>query len=128
MHVWRAPHVSTRHYNPSATIDPAVKATFDGSVIRAGKDGRSLYEQSGYGRMEKDGLRLSPQEALYLLHRHKIDIEGYSFDTLFSRNLPNSGISCAVSSCTATCGNGATLSRPGPMTSGSSAGGETRYR
>jgi tRNA-intron endonuclease, archaea type len=83
MHVRPARQVSTRHYNPSATIDPVVLATFDGSVIRAGKDGRVLYEQSGFGRMEKDGLRLSPQEALYLLHRQKIDVEGYSFDTLF---------------------------------------------
>jgi len=84
MHVWCASHVSTRHYNPSATIDPAVKAIFDGTVIRLGKDGCSLYEQSGYGRMEKEGIRLSPQEALYLLHRQKIEVAGYSFDTLFS--------------------------------------------
>lgn len=59
-------------------------AEFDGSVIRTGKDGRSLYEQSGYGRPDGNGLRLSPQEALYLLHRQKIDVAGYSFDTLFS--------------------------------------------
>jgi len=84
MHVWRDLPASTRHYNPSATIDPAVKATFDGSVIRMGKDGRSLYEQSGYGRVEGEGLRLSPQEALYLLHRQKIEVGGYSFDMLFS--------------------------------------------
>jgi tRNA-intron endonuclease len=49
-----------------------------------GKDGRSLYEQSGYGRPEKEGIRLAPQEALYLLHRHKIEIPGYRFDTLLS--------------------------------------------
>lgn len=61
-----------------------MKATFDGTVIRMGKDGRSLYEQSGYGRIEGDGLRLSPQEALYLLHRQKIEVGGYSFDTLFA--------------------------------------------
>ncbi|MDD1693205.1 MAG: tRNA-intron lyase [Methanoregula sp.] len=59
-------------------------ATFDGTVIRVGKDGRTLYEQSGYGRLEGNGLRLSPQEALYLLHRQKIEVGGYSFDTLFS--------------------------------------------
>jgi len=34
--------------------------------------------------MEKDGLRLSPQEALYLVHRQKIEVGNYSFDTLFS--------------------------------------------
>jgi tRNA-intron endonuclease len=61
-----------------------VKATFDGSIIRTGRDGRPLYEQSGYGRPEGDGLRLSPQEALYLLHRQKIEVPGYSFDTLFA--------------------------------------------
>jgi len=61
-----------------------VKATFDGSTIRVGNDGRSLYEQSGYGRPEGDGLRLSPQEALYLLHRQKIEVPDYSFDTLFA--------------------------------------------
>jgi tRNA-intron endonuclease len=49
-----------------------------------GKDGKALYEQSGYGRPERDGLRLSPQEALYLVHRNKIEIPGHTFDTLFS--------------------------------------------
>jgi len=61
-----------------------VKASFDGKIIRVGKDGRQLYEQSGYGRPETDGLKLSPQEALYLLHRQKIEVEGYSFDALFA--------------------------------------------
>jgi len=61
-----------------------VKATFDGTAVRVGKGGRVLYEQSGYGRLEKDGVRLAPQEALYLIHRQKITIEGYTFDTLFS--------------------------------------------
>jgi tRNA-intron endonuclease, archaea type len=61
-----------------------VKAAFDGTAIRVAKDGRPLYEQSGYGRPEADGLRLSPQEALYLLHRQKIEVDGYTFDTLFA--------------------------------------------
>ncbi|MDD1686623.1 tRNA-intron lyase [Methanoregula sp.] len=61
-----------------------MKATFDGTTIRVGNDGRSLYDQSGYGRPESDGLRLSPQEALYLLHRQKIEVPGHSFDTLFA--------------------------------------------
>lgn len=59
-------------------------ATFDGTTVRIGKDGRALYEQSGYGRPEGQGLRLSPQEALYLLHRQKIDVPGSTFDSLFS--------------------------------------------
>jgi tRNA-intron endonuclease len=49
-----------------------------------GKEGKPLYEQSGYGRPDRDGLRLSPQEALYLLHRQKIEVPGSTFDTLFS--------------------------------------------
>jgi tRNA-intron endonuclease, archaea type len=61
-----------------------VKATFDGTTVRAGKDGKSLYEQSGYGRPDGEGLRFSPQEALYLLHRQKIELPGYPFDTLFA--------------------------------------------
>ena len=84
MRIQPAPHLSTRHYNPSATIDPAVKATFDGTAVRLGKDGRALYEQSGYGRPDPQGLRLSPQEALYLLHRQKIAFEDFTFDTLFA--------------------------------------------
>jgi len=53
-------------------------------MVRLGKEGRQLYEQSGYGRLDKEGVRLSPQEALYLLHRMKIEVPGYSFDSLFS--------------------------------------------
>jgi tRNA-intron endonuclease, archaea type len=73
-----------RSYNPRETIDLAVKAAFDGTMIRVGKEGRALYEQSGYGRPEAAGLRLSPQEAIYLLHRQKIEVDGYSFDALFA--------------------------------------------
>jgi tRNA-intron endonuclease len=63
-----------------------VKAQFDGKEVRLGKDARSLYEQSGYGRPEKDGsvLRLAPVEALYLIHRNRIEITGYDFDRLLS--------------------------------------------
>ena len=61
-----------------------MKATFDGTVVRVGKEGRILYEQSGYGRLEQDGVKLSPQEALYLLHRQKIEVTGSTFNTLFS--------------------------------------------
>ncbi len=76
---------SRRDYNLPGAIDPAVKAVLDGNAVRTGKDGKTLYEQSGYGRPDGDGLRLSPQEALYLLHRQKIEVTGYTFDTLFSR-------------------------------------------
>lgn len=72
------------HYNPQATIDPVVLALFDGTTVRMGNDGKSLYEQSGYGRPDGNGLRLSPQEALYLLHRQKIEVPEYTFDTLFA--------------------------------------------
>ena len=41
-------------------------------------------DQSGYGRPEGDGIRLAPQEALYLLHRKRIEVPGYSFDSLLS--------------------------------------------
>jgi tRNA-intron endonuclease len=61
-----------------------VKATIDGTGVRVGKEGRVLYDQSGYGRQEQDGLRLTPQEALYLVHRQKIEIPGSTFDSLFS--------------------------------------------
>ncbi len=63
-----------------------VKAQFDGKEVRLGKDARVLYEQSGYGRPEKDGslLRLAPVEALYLIHRNRIEIPGYDFERLLS--------------------------------------------
>ena len=61
-----------------------MKAIFDGTSVRIGSTGRTLYEQSGYGRLDKEGLRLAPQEALYLLHRQKIEVEGYTFDTLLA--------------------------------------------
>ena len=49
-----------------------------------GKEGKTLYEQSGYGRLDAEGMRLSPQETLYLLHRQKIEVTGWSFDTLIA--------------------------------------------
>ena len=61
-----------------------MKATFDGTSVLTGRDGRVLYDQSGYGRPEGDGIRLAPQEALYLLHRQKIEVPGYTFDTLLA--------------------------------------------
>ncbi len=52
--------------------------------MRCGKDSQVLYEQGGYGRKENNGLRLAPHEALYLIQRRKIAVEGYDFDSLFS--------------------------------------------
>ncbi len=61
-----------------------MKAVFDGTTVRCGKDGQVLYEKGGYGRRDKDGLRLAPHEALYLLHRGKIVVEEHDFDSLLS--------------------------------------------
>jgi tRNA-intron endonuclease len=66
-----------------------MKARLDGVFVRLGSEGRSLYDQSGYGRPEEGGLRLSPEEACYLLSRKRIEIPGYDFDRLsayFAKN------------------------------------------
>ena len=49
-----------------------------------GADGIALHEQGGYGRVTDSGVRLSPEEALYLLHRGKIDVKGYDFDSFLA--------------------------------------------
>ncbi|MCE5297400.1 MAG: tRNA-intron lyase [Methanoregulaceae archaeon] len=59
-----------------------MKARLDGAFVRLGSEGRSLYDQSGYGRPEEGGLRLAPEEACYLLYRKRIEIPGYDFDQL----------------------------------------------
>ena len=59
-----------------------MKATFDGTMIHTGPEGLSLYEQGGYGRPKESGLTLSPEEALYLLQRGKLEPEGFDFDSL----------------------------------------------
>ncbi|WOX55341.1 tRNA-intron lyase [Methanoculleus palmolei] len=59
-----------------------MSAIFDGTWVRLGSEGRTLYEQGGYGRLEGDGLRLSPEEALYLIERDKIDVKDFDFDAL----------------------------------------------
>lgn len=50
--------------------------------VRLRGEGRTLYEQGGYGRPEGGGLRLAPEEALYLMERSKIEVRDYDFDTL----------------------------------------------
>lgn len=57
-------------------------ATFDGTWVRLGGEGRTFYEQGGYGRLEGTSLRLSPEEALYLMERGKIDVKDFDFDAL----------------------------------------------
>ena len=58
---------------------------FDGTSVLAPPDAKTLYEQNGYGRIEKDGrVRLDAKEALYLLARRKIEVAGYTFDTLLA--------------------------------------------
>ena len=58
---------------------------FDGENVLAPKDAKIFYEQNGYGRLEKDGrLRLDTREALYLLARGKIEVAGWTFDTLLA--------------------------------------------
>jgi tRNA-intron endonuclease len=69
---------------PDETYNLSVKAKFDGTSVRLDSAGCSLYEQSGYGRPEHGGLRLSPEETCYLLHRNRIEVEGFDFDGLLS--------------------------------------------
>lgn len=57
-------------------------ATFDGTWVHLKSEGRTLYDQGGYGRPEKDGLCLSPEEALYLMERNKIEVKDLDFDAL----------------------------------------------
>ena len=62
-----------------------MKTTFDGTHCTASEDAAVLYEQNGYGRLERDGrLRLEPCEALYLEARGKIELEGNTFNTLLA--------------------------------------------
>ena len=61
-----------------------MKGRLDGSSVVLGPDGAALHEQGGFGRMERGGLRLSPEEALYLVHRQKVEVEGCSFDDLLA--------------------------------------------
>ncbi|MDD1723843.1 MAG: tRNA-intron lyase, partial [Methanospirillum sp.] len=59
-----------------------MKARIDNGKVLLGSEGYALYEQSGFGRPLKDGLRLSPVEALYLVYRGRIEIPDYDFDSL----------------------------------------------
>ena len=59
-----------------------MKGELTGETVRLGQDGRVLYEQNGVGRPDAAGLSLSPEEALYLVQKGKITVEGCSFDEL----------------------------------------------
>ncbi|HJJ54879.1 MAG TPA: tRNA-intron lyase [Methanocorpusculum sp.] len=62
-----------------------MKTVFDGTCCIAPEKAAILYDQNGYGRIEKDGrLRLDPGEALYLAARGKIELAGYTFDSLLA--------------------------------------------
>ncbi|MHC1626873.1 MAG: tRNA-intron lyase [Methanoculleaceae archaeon] len=61
-----------------------VKGRFDGRWVHLGPEGKALNEQGGYGRPVGSGLRLSPEEALYLIHKQKISVEDYDFDALLA--------------------------------------------
>jgi tRNA-intron endonuclease len=61
-----------------------VKGRLDGSSVVLGPDGVALHEQGGFGRIERAGLRLSPEEALYLVHRQKVEVEGHPFEGLLA--------------------------------------------
>jgi len=49
-----------------------------------GPEGSTLYEQSGFGRPLKEGVRLSSVEALYLVYRGRIELPGFEFDSLLA--------------------------------------------
>lgn len=62
-----------------------MNATLDGNTVRLGPDALPIHQQGGYGRVEAGGLRLVPEEALYLVHRQKIRVDGWDFDRLLAR-------------------------------------------
>ncbi|MCZ0860547.1 MAG: tRNA-intron lyase [Methanocorpusculum sp.] len=69
-----------------------MKAQFDGTQVLAPPEAKVFYEQNGYGRVEKTGnLRLAVVEALYLIARGKIQIDGWSFDSLLAENAASPG-------------------------------------
>lgn len=53
-------------------------------MVHLGRDGVHLHEQSGYGRPGGGGLTLVPVEALYLVHRGRIEVAGETFESLLS--------------------------------------------
>ena len=69
-----------------------MKAQFDGTQILAPPEAKVFYDQNGYGRVEKTGnIRLAVVEALYLIARGKIQIDGWSFDSLLVESAASPG-------------------------------------
>lgn len=56
----------------------------EGTTVVLGKDGTALHEQSGFGRATKNSLTLAPEEALYLVHRNKIEVKNEDFTSLLN--------------------------------------------
>ena len=71
-------------YRAAAPIISGVKGRREAGAIRLGRDGLQLYEQSGYGRPGGDGLSLVPVEALYLVHRGRLELPGETFESLLA--------------------------------------------
>jgi tRNA-intron endonuclease len=59
-----------------------VIGVLDGRKVLLGSDGLTLLEQSGYGRETDEGLQLTPEEALYLVARGRIEVADHDFDSL----------------------------------------------
>lgn len=68
-----------------------VKATFDGEWVRPAEGGKALYDNSGYGRPDGDGLKLFPEEALYLAGKGKLSVDTFDFDSLAEKFSENEG-------------------------------------
>jgi len=69
-----------------------VKGRLDRSTVLLGPDGVALHEQGGFGRVERGGLRLSAEEALYLVHRQKMGVEGHTFESLLGAFSDRAGL------------------------------------
>lgn len=68
-----------------------MKASFNGEWVYLEEEGRALYENSGYGRLDGDRLKLFPEEALYLAGNGKITVNRFVFDELAGRFAENEG-------------------------------------
>lgn len=62
-----------------------MKASFDGEWVCPKEEGTALYENSGYGRPDGNGLKLFPEEALYLAGKGKLTVDKLGFDELARR-------------------------------------------
>jgi len=96
-----------------ASNNSGTKATFDGTSVLTGRDGRVLYDQSGYGR---------PKERISGSHRRRpctcsTGRRSRSRGIPSTRclpNMPTRGISCGASLCTAISASAGTVVQTGP--------------